>query len=86
MAPFNIYSKSFIEIRFKTLVNVQCMIFTYFICYLCLDIKFWNYNKTKIDSHRGVKEISIMIDDKYVTPNKGILLKRAPGFDIIDFG
>ena len=62
------------------------MYFIFLEYYLHKDVKFWNYNKTKLDSHRGIKYLNITVDEKYVTPSKGILLKRAPGFDIIDFG
>ena len=68
---------------------------------LNLGIKFWNYNKNIEDLNRGVKLISIKVDGNYVTPkeglllfvkfihliiSKGILLRKAPGNKLFDFG
>ena len=43
-------------------------------------VKFYNYNKSAEDSLRGVRTITIRIDGKLVTPAKGIVLRKAPGF------
>ena len=49
-------------------------------------IKFWNYNKTREHTFRGVKLITILADGILVTPPSGILVKKAPGVDYFDFG
>lgn len=43
-------------------------------------IRFYNYNKSVEDSLRGVKTVIIKMDDKLVTSEKGITLRKAPGF------
>jgi len=43
-------------------------------------IKFYNYNKSSEDSLRGVKQVVVKVDGKQVTPNKGVTLRKAPGF------
>lgn len=42
-------------------------------------IKFYNYNKSEEDTLRGVKQITITLDQKFLTPKKGITLRKAPG-------
>lgn len=49
-------------------------------------IKVWNYNKSEEDSYRGAKVITISADGTLLTPETGILLKKAPGQDFFDFG
>jgi len=49
-------------------------------------IKFWNYNKSEEDSYRGAKLITISADGVFLTPESGVLLKKAPGQDFYDFG
>lgn len=49
-------------------------------------IKFWNYNASKEESLKGVQLVAISADNKYVTSKKGILLRKAPGSAIFDFG
>lgn len=43
-------------------------------------IRIYNYNKSLEDTLRGVKQIIIRVDDKLVTPKKGITVRKAPGF------
>lgn len=43
-------------------------------------IKFYNYNKSPEDSLRGVKQITIKVDGKLVSPSKGMVLRKAPGY------
>ncbi|KAL4511622.1 hypothetical protein ABPG72_012467 [Tetrahymena utriculariae] len=57
-------------------------------------IKIWNYNKQQnyndcksVDQYRGAKIISIVADDNaQITPQQGILLRKAPGRDLFDYG
>lgn len=49
-------------------------------------IKIWNYNKSEEDSYRGAAIITISADGVLLTPQSGILLKKAPGHDFFDFG
>ncbi|KAL4471398.1 hypothetical protein ABPG74_008291 [Tetrahymena malaccensis] len=57
-------------------------------------IKIWNYNKQQnyndcksVDQYRGAKIISIVADDNIqITPQQGILLRKAPGRDLFDYG
>ena len=47
-------------------------------------IKFYNYNKSQEDTLRGVRQVIIKIDDKLMTPKKGITIRKAPGFILND--
>ena len=49
-------------------------------------IKLWNYNKTADDTYRGVKTITVMGDGSLLTPKSGVLVKKAPGNVLYDFG
>ena len=49
-------------------------------------LKIWNYNKNIDDTSRGVQLINIIADGVYLTPKQGVLLRRAPGIDLFDFG
>ena len=42
-------------------------------------LRFYNYNKSKEDSLRGVKRITIKVDGEFVTPPTGISIRKAPG-------
>lgn len=42
-------------------------------------IKFFNYNKSVEDSLRGIKTITIKIDGRLITSDKGITVRKAPG-------
>ena len=42
---------------------------------LLIAIKFYNYNKSLDDAARGIKKISITLDNIYLTPKSGIILK-----------
>jgi hypothetical protein len=71
LIPFNMGEDHFIKVdlgRFTTVCAV----------------KFYNYNKSPEDSLRGVKLVAIKIDGKLVTPAKGVLVRKAPGF-ILEF-
>jgi len=50
------------------------------------EIKFFNYNKSLEDTYRGAKTFTISVNNKLVTPNTGIHLRKAPGLPNIDFG
>ena len=43
-------------------------------------IRFYNYNKSEEDTLRGAKQIVMWLDKKYITPRKGVCLRKAPGF------
>lgn len=43
-------------------------------------LRFYNYNKSVEDSLRGARQVVIKIDDKTMTPKKGVTLRKAPGF------
>jgi formylmethanofuran:tetrahydromethanopterin formyltransferase len=43
-------------------------------------LRFYNYNKSPEDSLRGSRQVVIKIDDKLMTPKKGVTLRKAPGF------
>ncbi|KRX09164.1 hypothetical protein PPERSA_08880 [Pseudocohnilembus persalinus] len=50
-------------------------------------VKIYNYNKNKEDVIRGVKLLNIQVENnQYITPKEGILIRQAPGSDILDFG
>lgn len=49
-------------------------------------LKIWNYNKSGEDTYRGVKILTITADGVPVTPTEGILIRKAPGSDIMNFG
>ncbi len=49
-------------------------------------IKFYNYNKSVEDTNRGAKVVTIAVDDKLVTPKRGVIVRKAPGNQNIDFG
>lgn len=43
-------------------------------------IRFYNYNKSEEDTLRGVRQLIMWLDKKYITPKKGITLRKAPGY------
>lgn len=43
-------------------------------------IRFFNYNKSEEDALRGTRQVTMWLDKKYITPRKGITLRKAPGF------
>lgn len=43
-------------------------------------LKFYNYNKSYEDSLRGSRQVVIKIDNRLMTPKKGVTLRKAPGF------
>jgi len=47
-------------------------------------IRFWNYNR-KDELERGTAYVKITADDTLVTPSFGILLRKAPGLDSVDY-
>jgi len=49
-------------------------------------IKFYNYNKSTEDTNRGVKIVTISVDNKLVTPKRGVVIRKAPGTANFDFG
>lgn len=56
---------------------------------MCISgIKFYNYNKAEEDTLRGAKLVVILVDNKLVTPKKGITLRKGPGVNnpLLDFG
>ena len=49
-------------------------------------MKIWNYNKNIEDASRGVKLLTVTADGVLLTPPEGILVRRAPGTDIMNYG
>lgn len=51
-------------------------------------IRFYNYNKSEEDTLRGTKLVAMWLDKKLITPRKGVLLRKAPGFlnPLLDMG
>eukprot|EP01022_Parablepharisma_sp_SALTPOND_P020436 TRINITY_DN372_c0_g1_i1.p1 TRINITY_DN372_c0_g1~~TRINITY_DN372_c0_g1_i1.p1 ORF type:complete len:1264 (-),score=175.40 TRINITY_DN372_c0_g1_i1:6620-10411(-) len=49
-------------------------------------LKFFNYNKSVEDTNRGAKIVTISVDDKLVTPKRGVVIRKAPGTAHYDFG
>ena len=56
-------------------------------------LKIWNYNKSPDDAYKGVKMISLQADSRLIQSNLfcitsciDVLLKRAPGVDLYDYG
>lgn len=45
-------------------------------------IRIWNYNKSVEDSLRGAKTITIKIDGRFISSEKGLTLRKAPGFTL----
>ena len=43
-------------------------------------IRFYNYNKSEEDTLRGARQVSMWLDKKLITPRKGVLLRKGPGF------
>ena len=43
-------------------------------------LRFYNYNKSPEDSLRGVKQLSIQVDGKLMTPDQGVTIRKAPGY------
>jgi len=48
-------------------------------------IKIWNYNKNEQDVGRGVKLMKIVADGTELTPDNGILVRKAPGNTAFEF-
>lgn len=67
LIPFNPGEDHKINIDLGRMINIKA-------------IRFYNYNKSPEDSLRGVKLLTIQIDGKYVTSDKGMTIRKAPGF------
>jgi protein JBTS26 len=67
LIPFNKGEKHTITIDLGKIQNISA-------------IRFYNYNKSDEDTLRGVKQIVMWLDKKFITPRKGITLRKAPGF------
>lgn len=48
-------------------------------------IRIWNYNKSEDDTKRGVKLINVVADKILLTPEKGILVRKAYGICNVDY-
>lgn len=49
-------------------------------------LRIWNYNKTAEDAHRGMKWLKVSVDNERVCPRQGLLVRKAPGNTLFDFG
>ncbi|PRW59281.1 hypothetical protein C2E21_2538 [Chlorella sorokiniana] len=49
-------------------------------------LRVWNYNKSRQDTARGVKRMVVLADGVEVSPPGGVLVRRAPGDAVSDFG
>ena len=51
-------------------------------------VRFYNYNKSEEDTLRGAKQVAMWLDKKLITPRKGVVLRKAPGFihPMLDMG
>ena len=49
-------------------------------------LRVWNYNKSADDTSRGLRNVLITLDGAAVSPPCGLLLRKAPGTDVFDFG
>ena len=63
LAPFTKNKENYICIDFKETKTISM-------------IRIWNYNKSRIHSYRGVKEISLRLDDKIIFRGE---VSKAPG-------
>jgi hypothetical protein len=43
-------------------------------------VRFYNYNKSDEDTLRGVKQLIMWLDKKYITSRKGASIRKACGF------
>jgi protein JBTS26 len=43
-------------------------------------ILFYNYNKSVEDTLRGARTVVMKLDSNYITPRKGVSLRKAPGY------
>ncbi|PAA77810.1 hypothetical protein BOX15_Mlig016692g2, partial [Macrostomum lignano] len=50
-----------------------------------LTLRLWNYNKSPEDSYRGVKVMHIQLDGRYLSPELGLLIRKAPGHNYYNF-
>ncbi len=66
LIPFNKGEKHSITIDFGKVQAVSA-------------VRFYNYNKSEEDTLRGVKQVVMWLDKKYVTPRKGISIRKACG-------
>jgi protein JBTS26 len=66
LIPFNKGENHLITIDFGQLRTISAL-------------RFFNYNKSEEDSLRGTKQVIIKLDDRYLTPKRGITLRKAPG-------
>lgn len=46
----------------------------------------WNYNKNSEDTYRGIKRVVVKVDGAIVSGQDGIVLRKAPGNAVADFG
>ena len=67
LIPFNKGEKHYITIDFGKVQELSA-------------VRFYNYNKSEEDTLRGVKQVVMLVDKKYVTPRKGVSLRKAFGF------
>lgn len=47
-------------------------------------LRVWNYNKSEDDSHRGIRQLHIRLDDQLLSPPGGLTLRKGPGNGLFD--
>lgn len=67
LAPFTSGNNHFVFIEFDEITTISM-------------IRIWNYNKSRIHSHRGARYIEIMFDDRSIFKGE---IKQAPGVNSI---
>jgi len=50
-----------------------------------IGLRIWNYNKHKEDARRGAKRMHLQLDGNRISPEEGIMLRKAIGFDSVPF-
>jgi protein JBTS26 len=66
LIPFTEGQNHYIWVRFNEGIKIS-------------QINFYNYNKSFEDLSRGVKRLTIKLDGKLLTPQRGITLRKGPG-------
>merc|ERR1740130_1137190 len=49
-------------------------------------LKVWNYNVSRDESYKGVRQLRVLVDGLLVSPEEGFLIRKAPGESPFDYG